>query len=309
MKRGDKAALVLRILSVAESTYYARKKRNNEQSVDVDNKAVNRDRGRPCPGYSLTMTGARVDDEQIKTWLLELVEGEEHVYGYKLLAQCLRNDRELILDKKKSYRLCDELGILQEQRKRKNKHPRRLPKNHLVTGPNQLWQADIKYGYVTGRERFFFVFSIIDVFDRVVVGQYRGHACEAKHVVQTLVTALRQRVGETAPFPIVRTDNGPQFLSVLFGDTCEAMDITHERIPPRTPNMNAYIESFHSVLEDNLFSKVAFMTFEEAYFELDKYMNFYNNRRMHGSLRRMPPARFSEWVMQLEDRSQFYRAL
>lgn len=43
-----------------------------------------------------------------------------------------------------------------------------------VTGVNQLWQIDIKYGYVIGRQRFFFVLSIIDVFDRVVVGQYRG---------------------------------------------------------------------------------------------------------------------------------------
>jgi putative transposase len=213
------------------------------------------------------------------------------------------------LEKKKAYRLCKELGILQQQRKKKTTHPRRLAKNHLITGSNQLWQADIKYGYVTGRERFFFVFSIIDVFDRVVVGQYRGHVCEAKHVVQTLVTALRQRVGEGERYPIVRTDNGPQFVSILFGDTCESLDIVHERIPPRTPNMNAYIESFHSLLEDNLFSQAIFMTFEEAYAELDKYMDFYNHRRMHGSLKRMSPEKFSKWVTQLEDCSPFYRAL
>jgi hypothetical protein len=44
--------------------------------------------------------------------------------------------------------------------------------------PNQLWQADIKYGYVAGRDRFFFVFSIIDVFDRVIANYYRGPVCE-----------------------------------------------------------------------------------------------------------------------------------
>ncbi|MOA64531.1 Integrase core domain protein [compost metagenome] len=63
---------------------------------------------------------------------------------------------------------------------------------------------------------------------------------------------------------MIRTDNGPQFISKLFGDTCESLDMIHERIPPRTPNMNAYIESFHSILEDNLFGGRAFMTFEEA---------------------------------------------
>lgn len=240
---------------------------------------------------------------------MELVEGEEHVYGYKLLAQCLRNDRGLILGKNKSYRLCKELGILQKQRKKKLKHPRRLPVNRLVTGPNQLWQMDIKYGYVVGRDRFFFVLSIIDVFDRVIVGYYRGPVCEAKHTVQTLGYALENRVPEGEALPVIRSDNGPQFVSVLFGDTCESFELVHERIPPKTPNMNAYIESFHSLMERDLFTKEDFMTLDQAYAAVDRYMDFYNNRRMHGSLRRMPPIKFSSWVMQLEDRSKFHRAL
>jgi len=83
----------------------------------------------------------------------------------------------------------------------------------------------------------------------------------------------------------------------------------HERIPPHTPNMNAYIESFHSLLERELLAITEFATFAEAYEAVDRYMDFYNNRRMHGSLRRMPPVRFSEWAMQLPDRSSLYIAL
>jgi putative transposase len=276
---------------------------------EVGSRPSHRSKGRPTPGYSLTSTGEPVGDEQIKQWLLELLEGEEHVYGYKLLAQCIRDRYGLILNKKKSYRLCKELGILQKARERVQTHPRRLPKNRVVTGSNQLWQMDIKYGYVTGVERFFFVLSIIDVFDRVVVGQYRGVVCEAKHVVQTLWRALQSRVKFEEEIPVIRTDNGPQFISKLFGDTCESLDMIHERIPPRTPNMNAYIESFHSILEDNLFGRRAFMTFEEAYTALDTYMDFYNNRRMHGSLGRKPPAVFSKWVKMLEDASAFHKAM
>jgi putative transposase len=242
---------------------------------------------------------------------LELTEGEEHIYGYKLLAQCLRNERDLILDKKKSYRLCKELGILQQQRKPKSKHPRRLPKNRLVTGPNQLWQADIKYGYVAGRDRFFFIFSIIDVFDRVIVAHYRGSTCVAKHVCQTLGRAMEARLRPGDELPTIRTDNGPQFVSTLFGDTCESWEMIHERIPPRTPDMNAYIESFHSLMERNLLTGRSFETMEEAYDAIDTYMDFYNNRRMHGSLKRKPPVVFSTWVMQQkeEDRAKFHKAL
>lgn len=250
-----------------------------------------------------------MSDEQIKEWLLELIEGEENGYGYKLLAYCLRTQRGLILDKKKAYRLCKELQILQKQRKGKPKHPRRLPRNRLVTGPNQLWQTDIKYGYVAGRDRFFFVLSIIDVFDRTIVDYYRGPVCEAKHVCHAVQQALVKRMEPGAALPVIRSDNGPQFVSILFGDMCESLEMIHERIPPRTPNMNAYIESFHSLMERDLFSKQDFMTFEEAYAAVDSYMDFYNNRRMHGSLKRMAPLAFSTWVMQLQDRSTFYRAL
>ncbi|WP_281272414.1 IS3 family transposase [Paenibacillus sambharensis] len=300
------AALVLRILGIAESTYYDRKKR--EMSCPPERPAENR-RGRPVPGYSHTFDGERVVDSQINDWLLELIEGEEHVYGYKLLAQCIRDKYNVRLDKKKAYRLCNELGILQKPRQRVQAHPRRLPKNRVVTGSNQLWQMDIKYGYVRGLERFFYVLSIIDVFDRVVVQQYRGTSCEAKHAVQTLCYALQSRLRPGDEMPTIRTDNGPQFVSKLFGDMCESLGVIHERIPPRTPNMNAYIESFHSLLERDLFSKRDFRTFKDAYEELDGYMDFYNNRRMHGSLKRKPPAVFSAWVQTLEDSSAFHKAM
>ena len=237
---------------------------------------------------------------------MELISGEEHVYGYKLLAACLWNQHRLKLNHKKSYRLCKALDILQPQRKKRFKHPRKLPENRVITGPNQLWQMDIKYGYVAGRDRHFFVLSIIDIFTRVIVGYYRGSSCEAKHVCQTLGTALDRHCTDRSARPVIRTDNGPQFVSHLFGDMCEGWEVTHERIPPRTPDLNAFIESFHSNIERDLFGKEEFATFEDAYAGIDWYMDFYNNRRMHTSLRKRPPVAFSEWVMTLEDRSEFF---
>lgn len=301
IKQGNAAAFVLRIMGLAPSTYYDRKKRKSQVS-----QAVPKGRGRPVPGYSLTESGEKICDEQIQEWLLELVAGEEHVYGYKLLAKCLGNQYGLVLNHKKSYRLCQALEILQPKRQKRSKHPRRLPENRLITGPGQLWQMDIKYGYVAGRDRHFFVLSIIDVFTRVIVGYHRGSSCEAKHACQTLARALEQHVAPDSDPPVIRTDNGPQFVSHLFGDMCEGWTMTHERIPPKTPDLNAFIESFHSNLERDLFGKEEYVTFEDAYEAVDRYMDFYNNRRMHTRLRNMPPVRFAEWVMSLEDRSAFF---
>jgi putative transposase len=296
----------LQALAIRPSTYFARKKQSTSQTQEQAPRGL---KGRPVPGFSYACTGHPVKDDHIQACLLELVEGEEHVYGYKNLTRCLHRQYGLLVNKKKVYRLCKELCLLQKQRKRSSKHPRRVPKNRTVTGINQLWQMDIKYGYVQGQERFFFVLSIIDVFDRVIVGQYRGPVCEAKHAVQTLCHALNRRIQPGEQRPTVRTDNGPQFVSKLFGDMCECLDIEHERIRPRTPNMNAYIESFHSILERDHMSRMEFSTFEEAYERLDCYMDFYNNRKMHGSLNHMAPTEFSKWIMMMEDRSSFHRVM
>jgi putative transposase len=284
---------VLRLIGVHESTYYARKKRLSEQPKSRQ-KAVAV--GRPVPEYSLTVEGRKVSDAQIEEWLMELVEGEEHGYGYRNLAHALYVQQALILNHKKAYRLCRKLGLLQKKPNKKFKHPRRIAKNRVVIGPNQLWQIDIKYGYIHGYDRFFFLFDMIDVFDRYIVGYYLGLSCDAKDVCATIKRALEDRLQPGEAAPVIRSDNGPQFLSHTFVEMCldEKRPIEHERIPPKTPNMNAYIESFHSIIERDVYAKEYFETFEEAYQTVHKYIEFYNQRRFHGSLQKMSPSQYHE---------------
>lgn len=284
---------MLRLIGIQESTYYTRKKRLSQVSAPLDPQGKS---GRPVPTYSLTTIGQKVSDEQIEEWLSELVEGEEHGYGYRNLAHALYVQRDLILNHKKAYRLCKELGLLQNKREKKGKYPRRLARNRIVTGPNQLWQIDIKYGYVHGYDRFFFIFDMIDIFDRCIVGYHLGSSCSAKEVCATVQRALDQRLKPGEATPVIRSDNGPQFLSHAFGDMCADPNrpIEHERIPPKTPNMNAYIESFHSILERDVYAKMHFETFEEAYEAIDNYIEFYNERRFHGSLHKMSPKQYLE---------------
>ncbi len=61
--------------------------------------------------------------------------------------------------------------------------------------------------------------------------------------------------------PVLRTDNGPQFIAHAFAGTCEELGITHERIPVKTPNMNAYIEAVHAILEEECYGLNDFESF------------------------------------------------
>ena len=85
------------------------------------------------------MDGVKICDEQIKEYLCEAIAGDGFPYGYKKLTSELREKYGLIINEKKVYRLCKELGILRPQRKIQTRHPRRLARRDTVTGPNQLW--------------------------------------------------------------------------------------------------------------------------------------------------------------------------
>lgn len=256
-------------------------------------------RGRPVPGYSLTQLGVIVSDEQIEEFLSEAVEGEEGAYGYQNLTRYLRKEHQLIINPKKVYRLCVKLDILKPRRRLASPYPKRLSKQHKITGPNQLWQVDIKYGSLKESGRFFFFASAIDVFDRRIVGYYRGPHCRTEQITEMLQRALLQRQvhmpdeeKDDAFSIIIRSDNGPQFISNKFGEFCVHNNIYHERIPPKSPNLNAYIESFHSIIERDCYIRYEMEFFEEAYYYIDQFMDFYNNRRYHGSLGHLSPEQY-----------------
>jgi len=280
---------VLRIVGVSTATYYHRKQQSEDETPRIFKG------GRPQPGHSITVDNKPVCDEQIKEYLLELVSGEEHAYGYRKLTVCLRRDHQLIINKKKVYRLCEELNLLRPQRQVKVRYPRRLANNREVTASNQLWEMDVKYGYIEGEQRFFFLLSVLDVYDRSVVDYHFGLTCEAKFAVEALQRALWKRnLFESVDRPTIRTDNGPQFISHVFEASCEKFGVEHERIPPKTPNKNAHIESFHAVLEDECLRRSEFESYADAYTQVSNYIRFYNERRIHGSLHDLSPAAFRE---------------
>lgn len=207
----------------------------------------------------------------------------------------LKKKYGLVINKKKVYRLCKELKILRPQRKKKASHPVKLARNRIVTDSNQLWETDLKYGFIAGEQSFFFVLSFIDVYDRNIVGYHIGLRCEGKDAARTLQQSLWKReLYNSQHKPVIRSDNGPQFKSYAFDNTCTELGIEHERIPCRTPNKNAHIESFHSILEEECFQRHEFQTYAEAYKTVSEYIRYYNQKRLHSSLRYMSPDEFYE---------------
>lgn len=280
-------------MDVERSTYYAHVNRPERQEPILRS-------GRPAPGYSYTQDGKRISDEQVSEWIMELLADEyTSVYGYRKLTKMLRREHRLVINKKKVYRLCKAMNVLRPQRQVKVKHPKRLANNRLLMGSNQLWETDVKYGWIEGEGRFFFLMSIIDVFDRALVAYHHGLSCEAKDLVQITQEALMKlQLFDKTNRPVIRSDNGPQFISHRFAEACAQFGVLHERIPPKTPNKNAHIESFHAILESECYQRHAFESYQQSYEIVSGFIHNYNHKRIHGSLYDLSPYEYRDAIQQ-----------
>lgn len=278
---------VISYASIANSTWY-------QQSKKVEEDGRKNNPGRPIPGYTVNPDGSIIPDGLIVSALENYRSRKEFANGggYQKLSQYLRRDYNYRVNPKKVYRLCQENSLLLPQKKKQKKRKSKISINRVITGPFQMWQLDLKYGFIHGENRFFFIMAIIDVYMRLIVNYYIGLRCTGKDLVFTLDNAVKEFNIPDKEQLVIRSDNGSQMTSNVFIDHVQGFgedQILHELIPPATPNKNAHIEAFNSILEIEFFQPRYFMSYTQAYRETVDFMEFYNTFRIHGSLNSRTP--------------------
>lgn len=284
--QGHKVHSILKYAGVSPSTWY-KKAKEGKPSIEKSHS-----KGRPRQ-LSRTNSGNLLTDDEVKDNLREL-RGRRFLkeLGYKKLANYLRRDFDLIINNKKVYRLYKAAGIELAKKKKNKRRGKKVCENREVTGPNQLWQFDIKYGYIDGENRFFFLMAFIDTFNREVVDYHVGLRCQAKDILFTLNIALEKSNAKKEDL-VIRSDNGPQMTSHKFTKRIEEHGLEHEFTPPGTPDLNAYVESFFSIVDRELFKGRVYESYSEAYGEMVDFISHYNKDRPHGSLNMMTPKEFT----------------
>ena len=282
---------VLTFAGVPRATWYAKVNSSSAPLAPMSGMK----RGRPIPGYTENRDGTLVPDQTIVAWLKEYRERVEfhNGGGVAKLRHYLRRDHGAYINRKKIYRLCRENELLLKRRSLAgSKRVRRMSRNHVVTGPNELWEFDVKYGYVHGESRFFFILAFVDVFTRKCVGVHVGLSCRQGDLCFVLKQALDHEGVKPESELIIRSDNGPQMRSNEFHNYLERLEfqLSHEFIPVQTPNKNAHVESFFSILEAEFIQVRYFSTFAEAYTETHAWVRFYNEERIHGSIGMRTPS-------------------
>ncbi len=290
---------VIKYASVSSSTWYSQK-----QYIQEDKRKNNP--GRPVPGYTINPDGSIILEEFIVS-ALEQYRGKKDFAnggGYQKLTWYIRRDYNYWVNSKKIYRLCKEHNLLLPKKKKRKKPRTKRSINRLITGPYQMWELDLKYGFIHGGNRFFYILAIIDVFMRLIVNYYIGLRCTGKDLVFTLNNALHEHGIFNKDQLVIRSDSGSQMTSNLFIENINDIgeeQLIHELIPPAAPNKNAHIEAFNSILEIEFLQPRYFMTYGQAYLETTEFIEFYTTKRIHGALKYRTPREIFELFKKGED--------
>ena len=212
-------------------------------------------------------------------------------------------DYGYIVNHKKVYRLCKENKLLLFKRKRKGRlSNKRLSQNRVISKPNELWELDLKYGYIHGEEKCYFMLIILDVFVRDVVNYHIGMSCTGEDLSLTLNRAIEKYKSDANQL-VIRSDNGTQMTSKAFINNIQGYDneVYHELIPPACPNKNAHIEAFNSILEVEFLQVRYFHNYSQAYKETVEFIHKYNTERIHGSLKMMTPSEVRQIYLEGKD--------
>ena len=280
-KEGYSKSLVAKILGIDRSIFYYRPKQG-----DAKGKAKSR--------YTITLDGELVKNNKVVEQIKELLSREFVDYGYLKVTHWLRQTYFYKINPKKVYRLMRENGLLNKYTTKK-KRPRNWVKE-LVPPTKQVFdflEFDIKYMYVAGLNRNAHLITVIDVRSRWVLAQYVAWSIRKGDVIK-----LFDQIFEHYPLPInfyVRCDNGSQFIANEVQAYFEMKEnVTQEFCKPATPEQNAHIESYHSILEKVICQQYEFESLEELQETMNRFVSFYNYERIHSGVGYIAPVKYLE---------------
>jgi putative transposase len=124
------------------------------------------------------------------------------------------------------------------------------PRNSSVIGtaPNQLYSWDITYLPTAVRGLFFYLYLVMDIFSRKVVGLHVYEA-EPSALAADLMTDICQRERVAPGQVILHSDNGSPMKGASLLATLQGLGVMPSYIRPSMSNDNPYLESLFRTLK------------------------------------------------------------
>ena len=209
------------------------------------------------------------------------IAAERTTYGYRSIWALLRNSG-IHVNIKTVRRIIRKKNLSLPSAKHKDRIRKRdLTKPENI---NRLWETDIHF-ISTSREGMIYLISIKDCFSKKWISYEISRSCTAKDCIRTLEKAYSARFPDIKKKDLVlRTDNGPQYISGEFKETVKFLGIRSEYIQKHTPEDNGDIESFHNSLKTDYIWVNDIETFQDAGNLIEYAFIDYNTIRPYSSV-------------------------
>ena len=230
-------------------------------------------------------------DEEIKRQI-EAVLTEHKAYGHKRIAL------ELKLNKKRILRIMKKFGIKPYRRRGKKLNKKddlgkagekdtvNVYKLLCPIAPNIVWVSD--FTYIKFKSRFIYVATIMDMYTREII----GIAISRFHNQNLVMEAFMDAEKKTKMHPsYLHSDQGSEYTSDDYKTYVTSKKITISFADKASPWQNGFQESFYGKFKVDLGYMEQFENLGELIEAIYQTIHYYNNKRMHTSLK-MSPAQF-----------------
>lgn len=228
---------------------------------------------------------AKTDEEnqQIADWLLRLTDNNRN-WGFGLCFLYLRNIKGFQWNHKRVYRIYRELELNLRIKPRKRLVREKPQALHVPQSINQVWSMDFMHDQLEdGRSSR--LLNVIDDFNREALCIEVDFSLPSERVIRT----LNQIIAWRGKPQVIRSDNGPEYISLQIQDWAKRISIKLDYIQPGNPQQNAYVERFNRTLRYEWLSPYCWSNLQEVQMYATQWMWKYNHDRPHMALGGITP--------------------
>jgi putative transposase len=208
------------------------------------------------------------------------------------------------------YRILREADQQKNRERSRSPRKRHRPKEFVATGPNQVWSWDITYMKSQVRGSFFYLYLVVDVWSRKIVG-WAVHESESPAHASELMMRACAREGVCPNQLVLHSDNGGPMKGATLLATLQALGIVTSFSRPSVSNDNPFSEAlFRTAKYRPEYPSGSFASLEAAHAWVTWFVRWYNTEHQHSAVRFVTPdeRHSGRDVAILEERHEVYEA-
>ena len=186
------------------------------------------------------------------------------------------------------YRILREYGEVRERRKQR-KHPVYKKPELLASQPNELWSWDISWLRGASRYSYYYIYVILDIFSRYVVG-WTIEDVESAEIAHDLIAWACQQQGIQPGELTLHADNGSPMKSIPVAHLLEALGVSKSHSRPYVSNDNPFSEAQFKTMKYQPDYPERFDSQDHARGWARSFIRWYNFEHLHSGLGYVTPA-------------------